>query len=260
MPEFLQIKHFVIVPDDFGWGNISLWYLMIWIRRKHEKITDALLFEKANVGIVSDSSFLSVSGGLQDMYTYISRGHVFANAQTGNIVLLSQHIFAGNWADVMRYLMPVLSFMFGVAAATEIRQHFQNIGRIHWRQIVILIEMSMLFLVGFLPGKMDLVANAFVSFSCAMQVQTFRKVDSYAFASTMCIGNIRSGMEALCAYRQSHNRQILYKAFHYFGIIILFAFGAGIGSILIPVFNLQTIWFSSFLLMVGFFLMFIQEK
>ena len=120
--------------------------------------------------------------------------------------------------------------------------------------------MSMLFLVGFLPGKMDLVANAFVSFSCAMQVQTFRKVDSYAFASTMCIGNIRSGMEALCAYRQSHNRQILYKAFHYFGIIILFAFGAGIGSILIPVFTLQTIWFSSFLLMVGFFLMFIQEK
>lgn len=61
------------------------------------------------------AAFLSVSGGLQDMYTYISRGHVFANAQTGNIVLLSQHIFAGNWADVMRYLMPVLSFMFGVA-------------------------------------------------------------------------------------------------------------------------------------------------
>lgn len=40
------------------------------------------------------AAFLSVSGGLQDMYTYISRGHVFANAQTGNIVLLSQHIFA----------------------------------------------------------------------------------------------------------------------------------------------------------------------
>ena len=31
------------------------------------------------------AAFLSVSGGLQDMYTYISRGHVFANAQTGNI-------------------------------------------------------------------------------------------------------------------------------------------------------------------------------
>lgn len=241
-------------------GNISLWYLMIWLGGNMKKLRMHYCSKKQMSESFLTAAFLSVSGGLQDMYTYISRGHVFANAQTGNIVLLSQHIFAGNWADVMRYLMPVLSFMFGVAAATEIRQHFQNIGRIHWRQIVILIEMSMLFLVGFLPGKMDLVANAFVSFSCAMQVQTFRKVDSYAFASTMCIGNIRSGMEALCAYRQSHNRQILYKAFHYFGIIILFAFGAGIGSILIPVFNLQTIWFSSFLLMVGFFLMFIQEK
>ena len=122
------------------------------------------------------------------------------------------------------------------------------------------MEILILFVVGFMPAEMNMGATALVSFACAMQVQAFRKVDGYAYASTMCIGNIRSGMEALCAYRQSHNRQILYKAFHYFGIIILFAFGAGIGSILIPVFNLQTIWFSSFLLMVGFFLMFIQEK
>ena len=32
--------------------------------------------------------FLSVSGGLQDVYTYLYRGKVFANAQTGNIVLM----------------------------------------------------------------------------------------------------------------------------------------------------------------------------
>ena len=38
------------------------------------------------------AAFLSLSGGLQDAYTYIYRGHVFANAQTGNIVLLSQSI------------------------------------------------------------------------------------------------------------------------------------------------------------------------
>ena len=33
--------------------------------------------------------FVTLSGGFQDAYTYISRGQVFANAQTGNIVLLS---------------------------------------------------------------------------------------------------------------------------------------------------------------------------
>lgn len=35
------------------------------------------------------AAFLSISGGLQDAYTYLFRGKVFANAQTGNIVLLS---------------------------------------------------------------------------------------------------------------------------------------------------------------------------
>ena len=35
------------------------------------------------------AAFLSISGGLQDAYTYMCRGKVFANAQTGNIVLLS---------------------------------------------------------------------------------------------------------------------------------------------------------------------------
>ena len=156
--------------------------------------------------------------------------------------------------------MPLLAFAGGVLVAERIAERFRYAKKLHWRQSILLMEILILFVVGFMPAEMNMGATALVSFACAMQVQAFRKVDGYAYASTMCIGNIRSGMEALCAYRQSHNRQILYKAFHYFGIIILFAFGAGIGSILIPVFNLQTIWFSSFLLMVGFFLMFIQEK
>ena len=39
------------------------------------------------------SAFLAFSGGFQDAYTYIVRDHVFANAQTGNIVLMSTHCF-----------------------------------------------------------------------------------------------------------------------------------------------------------------------
>ena len=36
--------------------------------------------------------FLSASGGLQDAYTYIGRGKVFANAQTGNIAVSYTHL------------------------------------------------------------------------------------------------------------------------------------------------------------------------
>lgn len=111
-----------------------------------------------------------------------------------------------------------------------------------------------------MPEELNLIANAMVSFSCAMQVQSFRKVNNYAFASTMCIGNIRSGMEALCSYHQTHNIQTLYKSFHYFGIILLFALGAGFGSICIPVLGMHTIWISCLLLSVSFLIMFIQEE
>ena len=146
------------------------------------------------------AAFLSISGGLQDAYTYIFRGKVFANAQTGNIVLLGQNLVDQNWRMCVHYAVPLLFFALGIAAAECIKQKFQNMQQFHWRQIVVLCEIFLLLIVGFLPIKLNLLANAMVSFSCAMQVQAFRKVNGYAFASTMCIGNIRSGTDALCAY------------------------------------------------------------
>ena len=43
------------------------------------------------------AALLSVSGGLQDAYTYVARGKVFANAQTGNIVFLANMFFRVNF-------------------------------------------------------------------------------------------------------------------------------------------------------------------
>ena len=64
------------------------------------------------------AAVLSISGGLQDVYTYVSRGEVFANAQTGNIVLFSQNVFACNWELTIRYLVPVLFFAYRLHAAS----------------------------------------------------------------------------------------------------------------------------------------------
>ena len=161
--------------------------------------------------------FLSLSGGLQDAYTYLFRGKVFANAQTGNIVLLSANIMDGQWDRVLHYLVPLCAFTLGVLVAEEMREHFRDMQRLHWRQLVVLGEVLLLFAVGFLPQSQNLLANAIVSFACAMQVQAFRKVNGYAFASTMCIGNMRSGTEALCAYFHTHEPEALRNALTYFG-------------------------------------------
>ena len=203
--------------------------------------------------------FLSLSGGLQDAYTYLFRGKVFANAQTGNIVLLSANIMDGQWDRVLNYLVPLCAFALGVLLAEKMRECFREMQRLHWRQLVVLGEVLLLFIVGFLPPEQNLLANAIVSFACAMQVQAFRKVDGYAFASTMCIGDLRSGMEALCIWRKSHDPKAKDRMQRYFSIILLFALGAGMGSIGAAHLGGRAIWISCGLLLVSFALMFIRE-
>ena len=204
--------------------------------------------------------FLSLSGGLQDAYTYLFRGKVFANAQTGNIVLLSAHIMDGQWGMVLHYFIPLCAFAFGVLVAERMRERFRSMQRLHWRQLVLIQEIAFLLIVGFLPHSVDPLANALVSFVCAMQVHTFHKVHGHAYASTMCIGNMRSGTEALCAYIHTHDKVILRKAGTYFGVILVFAIGAGIGSFVTSHIGIRSIWISCALLLVSFVMMFFNDE
>ena len=196
------------------------------------------------------SALLSFSGGLQDAYTYTVRGEVFANAQTGNVVLMSQNFMCGQWGQSLYYLCPLLSFSLGVFVAERIENRFKENRVLHWRQIILLIEMAVLGLVGILPTRFDMAANMLVSFSCAMQVQTFRKVQGYGYASTMCIGNLRSGTESLSQYFRYRDKMAMRKALNLFGIILIFAIGAGIGGILSGVFGIRTIWISVSILFI----------
>lgn len=196
------------------------------------------------------SALLSVSGGLQDAYTYNVRGKVFANAQTGNVVLMSQNFMSGDVLRGIYYLCPLIAFALGVFASERIEHVWKENRRFHWRQLVLVVEMVALAIVGLLPGRLDLLANALVSFSCAMQVQAFRKVHGYGYASTMCIGNLRSGTESFSRYLHTKNREDLRKTLYFFGIILIFAVGAGLGGMLSGAFGIRTIWISVAILLI----------
>ena len=199
--------------------------------------------------------FIILSGGFQDAYTYTCRGEVFANAQTGNIVLLSTALLGSEWQTAIKYAVPVLSFLIGTAAAEFVHIKLKSYEKIHWRQIILLCEIILLSAVGFMPSRAEPAANALVSFVCALQVQTFHKVRGHAYASTMCIGNMRSGTEALCAYFHTRDREILQKALTYFGVILVFAIGAGIGSFVTRCFGICSILMCCVMLFVSFIIM-----
>ncbi|MFM1534407.1 YoaK family protein [Helcococcus ovis] len=204
-------------------------------------------------------ALLAFSGGFQDAYTYNLRGKVFANAQTGNIVLMSQNIFTGNFSKIFCYLFPLILFALGVYVSENLRNKYRNNTKIHWRQIVVLFEIIILTVVAFIPEELNLIANGMVSFSCAMQVQAFRKIHGIGYATTMCIGNIRSAMENFTIFHNRRNNKNLIIFFYYTVIIILFAFGAGLSGYLSGVLGLKTILISSLILLVVYILMFREE-
>ena len=146
---------------------------------------------------VSTGIFLTLSGGFQDAYTYYCRGNVFANAQTGNIVLMGSHLAAREWNLAVRYLAPVLAFACGVYMAEHVKRLHRQDRRFHWRQLIVAIEIILLFVVGFLPQDMNMAANIIVSFVCALQVNAFRKIKGSPYA-TPCVSEICAAPRKTC--------------------------------------------------------------
>lgn len=200
---------------------------------------------------------LALTGGCLDAYTYLLRGGVFANAQTGNIVLLGVNLARRDWSRAGYYLVPILTFAAGVLITELVRARYQYGAALHWRQIVLCGEIAALLLVAFLPlGPADMLANVLVSFVCALQVQSFRKVDGNSMATTMCTGNLRSGTELLCRYWRTGDRALLRKSMEYYGIILSFVAGAAVGGLLSMGRDGRVVVLPAVLLAVVFLLMF----
>lgn len=232
---------------------------------KYHKKRKRIQMSESNAVMIA----LTASGGLQDAYSYFVRGKVFANAQTGNLVLMAQHLSTGDVTGALHYLIPLSAFALGVLVAEQVRARIHTDGMIHWRQVIVLLQILMLLIVGLLPINdiVNVFANALTSMACAMQVQAFRKVNGYAYASTMCIGNLRSGMDAFSAYLRTKEKKHLQRCRQYFLVILVFVLGAGAGGFLASYFGngstlsgSKIIWISCALLIVSFLLMLAREQ
>ena len=203
-------------------------------------------------------AILAISGGFMDAYSYIQRGEVFANAQTGNMLLMGVYFSEGNIVNAIKYFFPILAFATGIIIADLVRM--SEINRFHWRQISVLVEAVILAVVAFIPQSMDLLANSLTSLSCGIQVESFRKIHGNGIATTMCIGNLRSATQNLCYYIKNKEKSYREKSLIYYGIILCFILGAVIGNFFIRIFHLKAILTCSILLFISFLIMFIDRE
>ena len=182
--------------------------------------------ESIKLGVI-----LAIAGGFMDAYSYMCRGKVFANAQTGNILLLGINISERNWHMAL-----------------------------HWRQISVFCEAVILLSVSFIPQDFNLVANALTSLACGIQVESFRKIHGNGIATTMCIGNLRSATQHMCSYANTKDKEYIKKGLLYYGIIFFFVIGAVIGNACVEMFAEKALLIASAILAVAFVMMFVDGE
>lgn len=205
------------------------------------------------VRLLIANMLIAGAGGLLTSYTYIMRGGVYANVQTGNLVLLGISIASGQaqWS----YLVPVLAFMLGVMLAQLIEMHSHGTGRLRGPRLVLLVEAAVVSLTALMPHALDLFASATISFVCGMQMDAFREYRGKQYATTLLTGNLRSGSEQLWYYVRSRDTKHLLAAGGYGTLILSFFAGVLICSFSTIRLQLHAVHFASAFMIAAMFVM-----
>lgn len=211
--------------------------------------------ERLRVGVL-----LAVVGGFLDAYTYVFRGGVFANAQTGNFVLMCISMARGQFQKASYYLIPITAFFLGILVVEWSKRKFASSRLMRWERLILSIEILLLFFIGFLPSQVpDAVTNVTVSFLCSMQVHSFRMIRGAPYATTMCTGNLRSAAECFFQYAVEKDRQAGLRFLRYTVVIISFCAGAILGAWLTALWRSRAVWFCCIPLGVVYLLMFLVK-
>lgn len=180
--------------------------------------------ERMRVGLL-----LTFVGGFLEAYTYVLHGHVFANAQTGNMALFAVHLMQGT-GQAPYYLVPIGAFLAGTVVSEWLHRALSRRQRMKWEHGIVLLEAALLAAIAFLPSATpDAVVNVAVSFVCALQFDTFRKTHGLAYATTFCTGNLRSAGENLYYAVADRDRGRAVASARYFGVIGAFIGGVAVG-------------------------------
>ena len=139
---------------------------------------------------LATGSVLMVATGFVDAYTFLQHGHVFAQAMTGNLVLIAIGAFDPTIVAFWRPLVSYAAFVLGVVVLWGWSRREAS-RRFPAPQLATLgLQAAVLLVVGFLSGgATSVVVTAAISFAAGMQIAAFRDVGRAAFTTTVMTTN-----------------------------------------------------------------------
>lgn len=142
-----------------------------------------------------------------DAYAFIAHGHVFANAQTGNVVLFAVYASQADWSRAARHVPPVLACTLGIATAKflGVRSKKRTFRATLLCQSIELAVVPAVVLFGsHLPGAWVVPILSFVA---ALQFTTFDTLGPWSFNSAMTTGNLKGATVGIVLWLRGEERE-----------------------------------------------------
>jgi uncharacterized membrane protein YoaK (UPF0700 family) len=190
---------------------------------------------------------ITLACGFLDAYTYVVRGGVFANAQTGNVIFFALGVADGSWAEASAHLWAIIAFMCGVGLSSHIKA-----GRLdvlgHPLRWALAVQALVLIVIGFVPASVPPTwVTVPISFVTAMLIGLFRNIGELSYIAVATTGNlmrlVEAGYDALSGKTPGKRPVGVYAA-----IVGAFAFGAVVGGFGSKLFAERAVWIPAALL------------
>jgi uncharacterized membrane protein YoaK (UPF0700 family) len=196
------------------------------------------------------AALLSAGGGFLDSYAWVAHGHVFTNAQTGNIVLFGVFAARDDWQQALRHVPPMVAFFPGIFMAQWLHKRRFADDQARAAAVSLCVEVAILTIVGVLsPTLPDTVAVFAIAFAATMQSSGFQRVGKWSYTSVVTTANLRSLGETLFAIMfLPHNPEASDQARTLAAICAFFVCSAIAGATLTVIFGKSAIVFPIILL------------
>lgn len=184
--------------------------------------------------------------GFFGAYTFLLRGNVFCNAQTGNVVLMGMAIGAGKWAEALYYLIPISAYLLGAFVSELLPNPIKRHLPIRWDTLLIAIEMAVVLGLGFVPESAPVqISQVAINFIASMQYNTFRQSEGVPMATTFATNHIRQigvGLAKEVKHLHTNDKPHRNRLLIHFEMLVFFVIGSVIGTVLCNLFKGRALW------------------
>ncbi len=189
---------------------------------------------------------LIVVAGFFGSYTFLLRGNVFCNAQTGNVVLMGMALGAKKWSEALYYLIPISAYLIGAFVSELFPNPIKHRLPIRWDTLLIAIEMLVVLGLGFIPESAPVqISQVAINFIASMQYNTFRQAEGVPMATTFATNHIRQigvGLAKEIKHLHTKNKSHRQKLLQHSEMLIFFLIGSVVGTVLCNLFVGKAIW------------------